>query len=119
MNIPLRNFPKPEPARQRPDCGLSERNAIIAEACNKVNELLEYAYGYEHTRVLVPAQSNIDERMPMYFLRPCIDALNDLVQDLDLDVFPMAQIGMNMDYHGFIPWTNLIAEQINLILEKL
>jgi hypothetical protein len=119
VNVALRNAPKPALAAQTPDCGLSQRREVIAQICDKVNEVLEYAYFTPSNIVRVPAQSNIDERMPMTFLRPCISALNEVVVDRELGIGSMPQIGMNMDYHGFILWVNRIVIHMNKIIEAL
>jgi hypothetical protein len=113
----LRNAPRPELAAATPDCGLSQRREVIAALCNKVNEILEYAHFGSDIKVPVPAQSNIDARMPMTFLRPCISALNDVASDHELA--PMPQIGDNIDYHGFILWVNRIVAHANRIIEAL
>lgn len=121
MNAILRNSPKPPLVFITPDCGLSQRREVVANLCDRVNELLEYAYflAPEDKIVPVPAQSNIDERMPLRFMRPCIDALNGIIEDCGLELDPLSQMGNNMDYHGFIPWVNKIIVHMNAITEAL
>ena len=120
MNSILRNFPKPLLLAATPDCGLSQRREVVAKVCEQVNEVLAYAYFTPDAKsVPVPGQSNIDERMPLTFLRPCIDALNSVIEDCELEVPPMEQMGGSMDYHGFVPWVNRIVRHINAVIEAL
>lgn len=118
MNM-LRNFPKPPLAVVHSDCGLSERREIVARVCERANEVLEYYYGLETPELLVPAQSNIDERMPLYFLRPCAEAINTLIMDGAFDAAQIPVPGDNMDYHQFVPLTRLMTETLNAIIEEL
>jgi hypothetical protein len=118
--VALRNFPKPSLSATTPDCGLSQRREVIAQVCERVNELVEYVYGLDTEqallwRVTAPGQSNIDERMPTSFLRPCIHTLNGIVEEFALELDPMPQIGNGMDYHGFILWVNRIVSHMNEI----
>ena len=119
MNVALRNFPKPPLAVVYDDCGLSARRDIVAQICDRTNEVLEYCFGLESSKVLVPAQSNIDERMPLYFLRPCVEYVNTIIttQGIDTPLVPMP--GDNMDYHRFVPLAREIAEALNAIIEEL
>jgi hypothetical protein len=119
MNISLRNFPKPPLAVVHADCGLSERREIVARICDRTNEILEYCFGLESSKVLVPAQSNIDERMPLYFLRPCVEYINTIILTQGIDTPLLAVPGDNMDYHRFVPLTREIAETLNAIIEEL
>lgn len=119
MNTHLRNFPKPPLATVNSDCGLSERREIVARICERTNDVLEYYMGLEAPKLLVPAQSNIDERMPLYFLRPCADALNYLLEIGAFHAPPIPVPGDNMDYHQFVPLTRLMTETLNAIIEEL
>lgn len=114
-----RNFPKPPLAVVYTDCGLSARTEIVAQLCNRTNEVTEYALGMEFPKVLVPAQSNIDERMPLTFLRPCVEAVNAVILGHDLDIALLAKPGDNMDYHRFVPLCREIAVALNQIIELL
>jgi hypothetical protein len=115
----IRNFPKPKLTVVHSDCGLSQRTEIVANICNRTNDILEYHYGLEFEKVLVPAQSNVDERMPLYFLRPVAEKLNAVIMDGDLKV-PLLPVPTNiMDYHYFVPWTRQIAETINKVIDLL
>jgi len=115
----IRNFPKPKLTVVHADCGLSQRTEIVANICNRTNEVLEYYYGTEVTKLLVPAQSNIDERMPLYFLRPVAEQLNGIIMDGNFKVELLPVPTNIMDYHFFVPWTRQIAEAINLIIEQM
>jgi hypothetical protein len=119
MNVVLRNFPKPPLAVVHSDCGLSERREIVARICDRTNEVSEYVLGMDTPKVLVPAQSNIDERMPLYFLRPCIDVINAIIVSSQVDVPKLDKPGDNMDYHQFVPLTRRIGETLNAIVEEL
>jgi hypothetical protein len=119
MSITLRNFPKPSLTVVHADCGLSERTAVVTRLCDRTNDILEYYYGMEVAKLLVPAQSNIDERMPLKFLRPCCEALNAIIRANKLDVPLVAKPTDSMDYHGFVPLTRSIAETINAVIEVL
>jgi hypothetical protein len=119
MNMSLRNFPKPPLSVVYSDCGLSERTALVIAICNRTNEIMEYVFGLESTQVLVPAQSNVDARMPLRFLRPCVQIINNIIttQGLTIDSVPMP--GDSLDYHGFVPLTRNISETLNAIIEEL
>ena len=119
MNVALRNFPKPPLAAIYGDCGLSARTDIVAQICNRTNEVIEYMLGMEAPQVLVPAQSNIDERMPLRFLRPCVEAINLIIFQRELEVDPVRMPGDSMDYHGFVPLARDITEALNKIIEVL
>lgn len=119
MNVALRNFPKPPLAVVHADCGLSERREIVARICDRTNEVLEYYMGLDAPKLLVPAQSNIDERMPLYFLRPCADALNYLIETGTFHSPLIPVPGDSMDYHQFVPLTRLMTETLNAIIEEL
>lgn len=119
MNLSLRNFPKPLLATVYADCGLSARTEIVAQICDRVNEVSEYVLGLDAPKVLVPAQSNIDARMPLYFLRPCVDAINGIIMAYELNIPLLAKPGDNMDYHRFVPLCREIAEALNAIIEQL
>lgn len=119
MNAPLRNFPKPPLATVYADCGLSARTAIVAALCERTNEVLEYTFGLEASQIEAPAQANIDERMPLKYLRPCATAVNAIIlaEGFDIELLPVP--GNNMDYHGFVPLTRRIAEALNAIIDQL
>ena len=119
MNVALRNFPKPPLATVNADCGLSERREIVARLCDRTNEVLEYCFGLESSKVLVPGQSNIDERMPLCFLRPCVEYINTIIQTQGIDTPLLAMLGNSMDYHQFVPLTREIAKTLNAIIEEL
>lgn len=119
MNLPLRNFPKPLLGAVHSDCGLSERREIVARICERTNELAEYALGLDTLRVEAPGQSNIDERMPLRYLRPCAEVINSIILGNDLDIGLLAVPGNNMDYHGFVPLTREIVVTLNAIVEAL
>jgi hypothetical protein len=119
MNRHLRNFPKPPLAVVYADCGLGQRREIVAQICDRTNEVTEFVLGYNALKVLVPAQSNIDERMPLTFLRPCVAAINDMITDQDLPIALLTMPTNNMDYHRFVPMTREIAEALNAIIELL
>lgn len=119
MNMPLRNFPKPPLVIVYADCGLSERTEIVAQLCNRTNEVLEYVMGLEYTPVLVPAQGNVDARMPLYFMRPCVEAINKIILTNGLEVPMLAKPGDSMDYHRFVPLAREIAEALNAIIDLL
>jgi hypothetical protein len=119
MNMALRNFPKPPLAAVHADCGLSARQEIVARICDRTNELSEYVLGLDTPKVLVPAQSNIDERMPLYFLRPCVAVINDVIDASQVDVPKLDMPGDNMDYHQFVPLTRRMSEALNAIVEEL
>lgn len=115
----IRNFPKPKVAVVYADCGLSERTAVVARICERTNEVLEYYMGLDASKLAVPAQSNVDERMPLTFLRPCCDAINYLIE---IGAFPIKKVPTptdNMDYHAFVPLTRQMAEALNDIIELL
>jgi hypothetical protein len=119
MNKILRNFPKPPLGDVHADCGLSQRREIVARICNRTNEICEYVLGLDTPKLFVPGQSNIDERMPLMFLRPCIEAINAIIEihELTIDSLPMP--GNSIDYHGFVPLTRSIIEKLNAIIEEL
>jgi hypothetical protein len=119
MSIWERNFPPPLEITIHSDCGISARTEIVAGICNKINELIEFAFGLEAPPVKVPAQGNCDERMPMTFLRPCIQAINLIIFQKEFDVEPIPQIGSSMDYHAFVPVCKRITETINRIIGVL
>lgn len=111
-----RNFPPPIQIPIYTDCGISARTEVVANICKKVNELNEFITGYDAHKVLVPAQGNCDERMPLTFLRPCIDVINALIATNKLETESIPQVGSNIDYHGFIPLCRTIAKTINSII---
>jgi hypothetical protein len=117
MTIWERNFPPPLEITIHSDCGIAARTEVVAGLCNKVNELSEFVHGLDTDLIPVPGQGNCDERMPITFLRPCIDALNHIILISEFDIEPIPQIGSNMDYHAFIPVCRNIAQTINRILE--
>jgi hypothetical protein len=101
------------------DCGLSERTAIVMRICDRTNEVLEYVFGLESSRVDAPAQSNIDERMPLRYLRPCAEMINTIILTQDLEIPLVAVPGNSMDYHGFVPLTRTLSEALNKIVDQL
>ena len=115
----IRNFPKPKLTIVNVDAGLSERTQIVARICERANDIIEYYYGLEAKKLLVPAQSNIDERMPLYFLRPVAERINQIILDADLKVDLLPVPTNNMDYHYFVPWTRQMAETINKVIDLL
>ena len=121
MNAWARNFPAPLPATMYGDVGFSGRGEVVAALCRKTNEVLEFFFGLEAKRVPVPGQAaGSDERMPLLFLRPCIDELNYLVNagDFDMTMIIVAP-GDNMDYHAFTPLVRSIVATINGIIGAL
>ena len=62
---------------------------------------------------------NCDERMPLTFLRPCIQVLNTIIETQEFDIDYIPQLGDNMDYHAFVPVCRNIAQTINEILGEL
>lgn len=119
MNAHLRNFPKPPLGVVNSDCGLSERREIVARICERTNEIGEYVLGLEFALVEIPGQSNIDERMPLRYLRPAAEVINAIIQVSDLNILPIPVPGNNMDYHGFVPLTRLMNETLNAIVEAV
>lgn len=119
MNAPLRNFPKPPLAVVHADCGLSERREIVARICERTNELIEFVFGLEAPKIEVPGQSNIDERMPLRYLRPAAQAINLAIFQTELEIKPISVPGNSMDYHGFVPLTRDIVVTLNAIIEEL
>jgi hypothetical protein len=114
-----RNFPPPIEITIHSDCGIAARADVVAGICNKINELNEFIFGLAAEPVLVPAQANCDERMPLTFLRPCIQVLNTIIDTNNFDVDHIPQLGDNMDYHAFVPVCRNIAQTINKILGGL
>jgi hypothetical protein len=110
-----RNFPKPPLAVVYEDCGLSERTAVVTRLCERTDELSEFMLGHETRKLLKPAQSNVDERMPLTYLRPCIDSINAIIFAHELPVEKLEKPGDSMDYHGFVPLARRIAEKLNEI----
>ena len=119
MTIWERNFPPPLEITIHSDCGIAARTEVVAGICNKINELMEFIFGLEAPLVPVPGQGNCDERMPITFLRPCIQAVNLMIFQKEFDIESIPQIGNNMDYHAFIPVCRNIAQTFNEIVGKL
>ena len=119
MTIWERNFPPPLEITINSDCGISARTEIVAGICRKINELVECIFGLETLPIPVPGQGNCDERMPITFLRPCIQAVNNMIAHAQFDIEPIPQIGGNMDYHAFVPVCRNIAEKINEIIGEI
>jgi hypothetical protein len=120
MNYWQRNFPPPLEVTIHGDCGFSARGEIVVAICEKVNELAEYIFGLENEKILVPSQAaGSDERMPLMFLRPCVDVLTRVILTKNLKTNPPVQMGNNMDYHFFTVWTKEIKKCINDILEEI
>jgi hypothetical protein len=114
-----RNFPPPLEITIVSDCGIAARADVVASICNKVNELNEFIFGLGAIPVLVPAQANCDERMPLTFLRPCIGVLNKIILMSEFDIDPIPQLGDSMDYHAFVPVCRNIAQIINKVLKEI
>jgi hypothetical protein len=114
-----RNFPPPLEITIHSDCGIAARSEVVAGICNKVNELNEFILGLGAQPILVPAQGNCDERMPLTFLRPCIQVLNAIIEANEFDINLIPQLGDSMDYHAFVPVCRNIAQTINRIVEGL
>jgi hypothetical protein len=119
MTVWERNFPPPLEITIVSDCGIAARAEVVANLCNKVNELNEFIIGLGAHPILVPAQANCDERMPLMFLRPCIGVLNAIIISNNFDIDPIPQLGDSMDYHAFVPVCRNIAQTINRILGEL
>jgi hypothetical protein len=119
MTVWERNFPLPLEITIHSDCGIAARAEVVAGLCNKVNELNEFIVGLGAEPILVPAQGNCDERMPLTFLRPCIGVLNKIIFMSEFDIDPIPQLGDSMDYHAFVPVCRNIAQTINRILEGM
>jgi len=114
-----RNFPPPLEITIHSDCGIAARAEVVAGLCNKVNELNEFIVGLGAVPILVPAQANCDERMPLTFLRPCIGVLNTIIDTSGFDIDRIPQLGDSMDYHAFVPVCRNIAQTMNKILARL
>jgi hypothetical protein len=114
-----RNFPPPFEITIHSDCGIAARTEVVANICNKTNELLEFVIGLNAIPVPVPGQGNCDERMPLTFLRPCIQAINLIISQVEYDIEPIPELGHNMDYHAFVPVCRSITQTINKILGEL
>jgi hypothetical protein len=119
MNTWQRNFPPPIEVIVYGDCGIAARAEVVAGICNKTNELIEFVFGLDAPPVPVPGQGNCDERMPLTFLRPCIDILNLVIDSQGLNIDNIPQIGDSMDYHGFVPLCRTMAQTINMIVGDL
>jgi hypothetical protein len=120
MTVWQRNFPAPLKITIHSDAGFSARGPIVVEVCEKINELQEFVFGLDTSLISVPSQAaGSDERMPLMYLRPCIEAVNFIIEIKELPLRPLPQLGNNMDYHAFIPVCKVIAEAINLIIQEL
>jgi hypothetical protein len=108
----------PKPAFKTVHLNLAHasRNEAVAGVVQHVNGVLSYA---GELSLPIPAQSNIDERMPLYFMRPCIVRLNSLIDKFSLDIKPVSEVGDSIDYHGVILMMNSIIEHANRVLELL
>jgi hypothetical protein len=120
MTVWQRNFPTPLKLTIYSDVGFSARGPIVVEVCDKVNELQEFIFGLDAPLVPVPSQAaGSDERMPLLFLRPCVDTINFIIEMKELPLRPLPQLGNNMDYHYFVPICKVLAEAINSIIGEL
>jgi hypothetical protein len=112
-----RNVPAPLTIDVYTDCGLSARTPIVIAICNKVNELQEFFLGMGAPLVLVPAQGNVDERMPLMYLRGCVTVLQSIIRANELSIVEPPQYGQSMDYHAFVPWARDISRVLNEIIK--
>ena len=120
MTVWQRNFPTPLKITIHSDAGFSARGPIVVEVCDKVNELQEFVFGLDAPLISVPSQAaGSDERMPLMYLRPCIEAVNFIIETKELPLRALPQLGNNMDYHYFVPLVQSIKICINQIIKEL
>jgi len=116
-----RNIQKPDFRDMHLSLAHSSRNEAVTGVVQHVNRVLNYAGS--DIKLDTPGQSNIDERMPLYFMRPCIPALNEIIKKYSLDkrykLKYLPEVGDSIDYHGVILMANDIINHANKILELL
>lgn len=115
QNTPV-PIPKPALGETRVHLAHASRNEAVAGVVTHVNAVLAYV---GNPPLPIPAQSNIDERMPLYFMRPCIIELNKLIKKFDLPLLTIPEIGDSIDYHGVILMANNIINHANRVLELI
>ena len=96
---------------------IGARNYAVVTICEYVNQIL--AHLGNSTTLPVPDQLNVDARMPLYFLRPAIAALNGIISSQELSIDPLPTLEYSLDFQAFTILYNQIITTANAINEAI